>query len=121
MTPWRQCMTLLSQAKVGIVPFREMTLVDVVDPVKYYDYLAAGLPTVASHMPELEGRPFAAVAQSEGEFVQHALAALEDPCDRKAIRREAERNTHLARLEQFKHHLDTTPLAGTEGTDDDAD
>jgi len=121
MTPWRQCMTLLSQCKVGIVPFREMTLVDVVDPVKYYDYLAAGLPTVASHMPELEGRPFATVADGRDRFVALVWEALEADPDRKAIRREAERNTHLARLEQFKHHLDTTPLAGTEGTDDDAD
>jgi len=116
MLPWRQCMGLLSQAKVGIVPFRQMPLVDVVDPVKYYDYMAAGLPTVASHMPELEGRPFAAVAHSREEFVELVRQALEGDVDRKAIRREAERNTNLVRFRQFKQHLEHTPLAGVEGT-----
>jgi len=116
MLPWRQCMGLLSQAKVGIVPFRQMPLVDVVDPVKYYDYLAAGLPTVASHMPELEGRPFATVAHSREEFVELVRQALEGDVDRKAIRREAERNTNLVRFRQFKQHLEHTPLAGVEGT-----
>jgi len=119
MTPWRQCMNLLSQCKVGIVPFREMPLVDVVDPVKYYDYLAAGLPTVASHMPELAGRPFAAVADSKDRFVALTWEALEADPDRKAIRAEAERNTHIARLEQFKRVLDGQPEGRSNGTDTD--
>jgi len=102
MTPWRQCMALLSQAKVGIVPFREMPLVDVVDPVKYYDYLAAGLPTVATHMPELEERPFATVVHDAESFVEAVQDAVASSPDREAIRREARRNTYTVRFAQLR-------------------
>jgi len=102
MMPWRQCMEPLSRAKVGIVPFRDMPLVTAVDPVKYYDYLAAGLPTVATHMPELEERPFATVVHDAESFVEAVQDAVASSPDREAIRREARRNTYTVRFAQLR-------------------
>lgn len=38
----------------GIVPFRRSPLTDATCPIKLYEYLAAGLPVIASRWPEME-------------------------------------------------------------------
>lgn len=46
---------LLSQCKVGIIPFRtDSDYLRYSAPIKAYEYLAAGLPVVASPIPELQ-------------------------------------------------------------------
>jgi glycosyltransferase involved in cell wall biosynthesis len=42
---------------VGLIPFKEGELSRGVDPLKVYEYLAMGLPVVASGMPQLGGIP----------------------------------------------------------------
>jgi glycosyltransferase involved in cell wall biosynthesis len=41
---------------IGLIPFRHNRAIDAVDPVKLYEYLAAGLPVVAAWSEELAGR-----------------------------------------------------------------
>lgn len=104
--PVEDLMPLLSTAKVGVIPFRDIPLVHAVDPIKYYDYLAAGLPTVASYMPELEGRPFATVAWSEGAFVDAVGEALRKRWKRQEIREEAARGTDEERVKVLKEWME---------------
>ena len=101
---YHQLMPLLSSARVGVIPFRDIPLVWAVDPIKYYDYLAAGLPTVASYMPELQGRLGADAVTSLGEFVGTCAGLLEagiDETEREALRSEALLNTDVVRSEQL--------------------
>lgn len=64
LLPW------LQRARVGLIPFRHMPLCWAVDPIKYYDYLWAGLPTVACDIPELDGRAWAVNARDGDEFLR---------------------------------------------------
>jgi glycosyltransferase involved in cell wall biosynthesis len=64
---------------VGLIPYLLEGHVRWVYPLKLHEYLAAGLPSVATALPELE--PFAQVvriATTHDEFVQHVGAALQD-------------------------------------------
>lgn len=91
----------LSRARVGIIPFRPGKLTEAVFPIKYCDYLCAGLPTVATHLPELEGWPFAQVCYSATEFERAVAAALTRDWPREEIAREARAHTREARAQQL--------------------
>ncbi len=43
----------LRHCAAGIIPFRLTPLTHAINPIKYYEYLACGLPVVASEMHEL--------------------------------------------------------------------
>lgn len=73
--PWPQAMRYLGAAHVGIIPFKDREISRAVDPVKFYDYQAAGLWTV--HTPEVEelrGRTFC-VEGERGHFSEAVRAA----------------------------------------------
>jgi hypothetical protein len=59
---------------VGIVPFKQGGLSLGADPIKVYEYLALGLPVVATGIPHLGAYPGVEVAESTGDF----LSLIED-------------------------------------------
>lgn len=69
----------LRQADVGIVPFAAGRVAAAVSPVKAYDYLAAGLPVVATQgMDDLAGMPgvvFAATLEEWLAQIEHGAAS----------------------------------------------
>lgn len=65
---------------VGIVPFRPGRLTQAVDPIKMYEYLALGLPTVVVDMPHLAGAPGVTVCARDG-FADALENALQGPLD----------------------------------------
>lgn len=79
----------LARARVGIVPFRDLPLTRSVFPVKYADYLAAGIPTVAACTPELHGMPYAEVTWSPYLFLEEVQRYLRRPPSRGAVREAA--------------------------------
>jgi glycosyltransferase involved in cell wall biosynthesis len=64
---------LLRGAAAGLIPYVRTRLTASIFPMKVYEYLAAGLPVVASPLPALEGLAEVTVADGVGETV----AALE--------------------------------------------
>lgn len=78
--PFSRLPGYLQHASVGIIPFdawgcRE--LIEGVNPLKLYEYLAAGLPVVASRWKELEQLDSPAVlVDSAKEFITAVAAAL---------------------------------------------
>jgi glycosyltransferase involved in cell wall biosynthesis len=78
--PRPQARAYVQHAQAGIIPFARNELVDHVCPLKLYEYMACGLPVVATRWAELEEMASPArLASSEDEWA----AALE-ACGREA-------------------------------------
>jgi hypothetical protein len=102
-------MRALRHARVGIVPFRRDALTAAVNPVKAYEYLAAGLPVVMTPMggAELAEAPGVSVAETPEAFpaaVSRAYAETRNQ-DRLAFARWAEGETWQARAAQIVARL----------------
>lgn len=55
---------------IGCIPFTESKLSEAVDPIKIYEYLYFGLPTIATGIAHLESYPFTEFASSAEEFYE---------------------------------------------------
>lgn len=95
----------LACARVGLVPFRDMPLVHAVWPIKYADYLAAGMPTVAAHIHELRGAAYCAVTDTTEEFLAAIGEAVNGAHDRAAIMQAAAEHTAGGRVAQAQAWL----------------
>ena len=82
---------LLAESDVGIIPFADTPLTRAIHPVKLYEYLAAGLPVVASDLDEIRriGSP-ALLARTETEWIEAVRQAV-------AVRRPEEARAFAAR------------------------
>jgi hypothetical protein len=100
MVPNEKLRRVLATGRVGIIPFRDLPVTHAVWPIKYADYLAAGLPTVAAYMPELEGADFCTVAYSQKDFIRACHNALREAksINRAEIMLSAEKHTAAARF-----------------------
>ena len=84
---------VLRAADAGLIPYARNTLTESIFPMKVYEYLAAGLPVVATPLPALAGVAgvaTAADAQGIAESLDAALA--EDSPERRAERSRAAAN-----------------------------
>jgi ubiquinone/menaquinone biosynthesis C-methylase UbiE/tetratricopeptide (TPR) repeat protein len=63
---------------VGIIPFVMNDLIVNTNPIKYYEYLAAGLRTVSVAMPELVNEPYCTLATNAEDFGQYIENALKE-------------------------------------------
>jgi glycosyltransferase involved in cell wall biosynthesis len=52
--PYKDIPHYMKFCDVGIMPFKKTALTDTVNPIKIFEYLAAGLPAVAPRLSELE-------------------------------------------------------------------
>jgi glycosyltransferase involved in cell wall biosynthesis len=87
---YRELPDVLRSADAGLIPYSRNTLTESVFPMKVYEYLAAGLPVVATPLPalaDLAGVETAPNAQGFAELLDRALAT--DSPDRRAERSRA--------------------------------
>jgi glycosyltransferase involved in cell wall biosynthesis len=91
----------LQHARVGIIPFQRGALADAVNPVKAYEYLAAGLPVVMTPMggAELANAPGVTIADSADTFAAAVARAYNETAEaeRRAFAKWAESETWAAR------------------------
>ncbi len=59
----------MSQFHVGLIPFRKNILTDSVDPIKYYEYCALGLPIISTDFGEMKLR-----TSERGVFITRSLS-----------------------------------------------
>jgi len=88
---------VLRGAAVGLIPYRRSRLTESIFPMKVYEYLAAGLPVVATGLPALAGVDGVALvegAQAARTAVEGALR--DDSPERRRTRSEAVRGRSWA-------------------------
>lgn len=94
---------VLRAADAGLIPYRRNTLTESIFPMKVYEYLAAGLPVVATPLPALATVTEVATApdaQGIAELLDRAL--VEDSPQRRAARsRAAASHSWDQRLEEI--------------------
>ncbi len=74
---YEQLPTVLRGADAGLIPYARNELTNSIFPMKVYEYMAAGLPVVATQLPalaEVTEIATAADAQGIGDLLQRALA-----------------------------------------------
>lgn len=105
--PYESMPAYLSGAAIGIIPFRRSTLIDAVNPIKLYEYLAAGLPVVSTRWDELErlGLPVSLVGDA-AEFIEALDAYLEDRGDEAARRAVARDHSWESRFRRISAYFD---------------
>jgi O-antigen biosynthesis protein len=81
--PHEQLPAHLHRFDVAIIPFRRNGITRIVNPLKLYEYAAAGLPIVSTYTDELRNyAPLVTLAHSTGEFKDSIARALySDPVD----------------------------------------
>ncbi|HEY7727374.1 MAG TPA: glycosyltransferase [Candidatus Eisenbacteria bacterium] len=101
--PYEDVPALVRAFRVGIIPFRRTPLTEAVNPVKLYEYAAAGVPCVTTRFTEdVEGwREAARVAENEEAFVDEVRAALGASGDPERLRSFARRHDWSAIATEF--------------------
>lgn len=124
---WNDLPGYLQQAQVGIVPFdvnNHRELVRGVNPLKLYEYAAAGLPVVSVHWPELE-RLAAPITLAKGtdEFVAGIDRAIADPTSPDMLRSFAWQHDWNSILDLMLMHVDPSndPAVSMRGHQGDTD
>jgi glycosyltransferase involved in cell wall biosynthesis len=80
--PFAEVPHYVREFDVCLIPFRVNDLTVAVNPIKFYEYCAAGKPIVSVALPELEPfRRLCYLARSHDEFLDAVAAALEEPKD----------------------------------------
>jgi glycosyltransferase involved in cell wall biosynthesis len=94
---------VLRGAGVGLIPYRRTRLTESIFPMKVYEYLAAGLPVVASGLPALEGVDGVELVDGVEETLGAVERALrDDSAERRRARSDSVReHSWEARLNEI--------------------
>jgi glycosyltransferase involved in cell wall biosynthesis len=85
----------LAAIDVGLIPFRDEPVTYHADPIKAYEYLAAGLPTVATDLPALRRLAHVVqLARSPEDFLRELDKAVEQGRARGRAERQTEAGKH---------------------------
>ena len=87
--------------RTAMICFKMGCLADGVDPIKIYEYLALGLPTVSFVMPQIHDYPYVFIASSPGEYAEQLVRASECALERSAIDGFIHANTWKIRMDQM--------------------
>jgi glycosyltransferase involved in cell wall biosynthesis len=77
--PYRELPAYVHRFDVGLLPFRVDRLTAAVDPVKLYEYLAAGKPVVSTPLPEAGRHGDVVTLADRASFPAAVAAALREP------------------------------------------
>ncbi len=105
--PYDDLPALLGACDVGLVPFVPSELTHGVSPLKLFEYLASGLPVVATRLDEIEASsPPALLCDAPGAFADAVASVLDgDPAGRTARVAFAREHTWAKRFGVVKEAL----------------
>ncbi|MHA1783137.1 MAG: glycosyltransferase [Promethearchaeota archaeon] len=108
--PYEYMPYFVKKADIGIIPFKINKITDSVSPVKLYEYLAGGLPTVASGFKNiLELKDVCFIYNSIEDIddaIEKAINASKDTCYIKKIINFAKQNSWESRYQFIKTFLE---------------
>lgn len=92
---------------VGIIPFKINELIEAVDPVKVYEYMAAGKNVVSTNLPELYRlKDYIYIAEDHEQFIKFCKEAIEKPkIDPKTLMDVAIQNTWEKRVSIIENEI----------------
>jgi glycosyltransferase involved in cell wall biosynthesis len=78
----------IQEFSVGIIPFRKSSMIESVNPIKMWEYLAAGLPVVTTDIPEARKYPQIVMSsQDNKQLIENIrLSIQEDSQEKKLLR-----------------------------------
>jgi glycosyltransferase involved in cell wall biosynthesis len=109
--PYAGLPSYLAAMDVGLIPFRAEPVTYHADPIKAYEYLAAGLPVVATDLPALRRLDhFVRVAATPSAFLEQLDLTLAEGRDARSAERRAEATHHgwAARFQEIERLIETT-------------
>lgn len=107
----------LRHSSAGIIPFKQNRLTEAVNPIKYYEYLASGLPVVAPPLRELVEMKGPACFYENPESFGGALekAVKQGAAERRTLVEYARGRSWRARFEQVMEILQAEALENVNG------
>jgi hypothetical protein len=97
---------------VGIIPFKMGKLSDSVDPIKIYEYLALGLPTVSFRMPQIDNYPYTETVENIDDFCSSLDLYIKAEIDQNEISKWLENNTWEERVGRILEKTDSDSKDG---------
>jgi len=94
----------------GIIPFRISSMTEAVNPIKMWEYMAAGIPVVTSALPEARAVEGVYFSHNDDEFIANVRQAInENNWHLKSARiAQARENTWLARAQKILGAMEKT-------------
>jgi glycosyltransferase involved in cell wall biosynthesis len=104
--PFDELPAWVQRFDVGIVPYATNPFNQAADPLKVYEYLAAGIPVVSTALPAVLGLdPFVRTASGVEDFALAIKSALCEPPDPARLRRMAQEHDWRVRAELLDRHI----------------
>ncbi len=115
--PYTRVPDFMRAFDVCITPHRVTAFTESLNPIKLWEYLAAGKPIVATDVAGFRDYPqFVRIASGADDFARAVEDALQEaPAAGEARRAEARRHSWDARLDQVLQVLDALPTGGAAG------
>jgi len=102
--PYQQLPRYFQQFDVGIIPFKISSMIEAVNPIKMWEYMASGIPVVTTAIPEAEKYPgLVLFSENEESFMENVKSALYDDNSAQRMQRMdlARQNSWTARARQI--------------------
>ncbi|MEM3871078.1 MAG: glycosyltransferase [Nitrososphaeria archaeon] len=105
--PYDEVPKKLNEFDIGIVPFKIDELTKAVDPVKVYEYMAAGKNVVSTNLPELHRlNNYIYIAKNHEQFIKFCDEAIRRPkVSPETLIKIASENTWEKRVEQIQKEI----------------
>lgn len=106
--PYEQLPAYCKGFDVAINPFviNELTLA--ANPLKVREYLAAGVTTVSTDIPEVRVLEYCLVARDHDEFVRHLESAIKTPRNRSDVSDSVKHESWDAKVEELRELIAST-------------
>ena len=106
--PYGSLPDVLRGADAALIPYARNRLTESIFPLKVYEYLAAGLPVVATRLPAIAGVTDVTEAPDAAAMAREldALIAADDPARRRARSERAAEHSWDARLAEIARWLE---------------
>jgi glycosyltransferase involved in cell wall biosynthesis len=110
--PYSTIPAYLKNSDVGLIPFKRNRLVESVNPIKLYEYMACGLPVLSSRWETIEGLGSPAyLYDSFEEFLEMMDASLSEEIDRQKLIDFAQKNSWEKQFNKVIQVLDAKQLS----------